>query len=391
MILARALLLLTLAGACSDEAAQNSAQRPQPVKRIIEPPKLDELRVVAPIAIRSTGIGPFLVGEKTSALLPRQRDGERVQRFDIPNVVRTGLMRFEEDQVLVGGEPGTTASFVAVVSREMAQTETGGVHVGSTGTDFEAAQGPRANDPYIARDPRLAVMTKLPNVRAVLDANRIIAFVVAAEPVPPTVPPSEQPPCARPPLSATAIGICFTSAGELVERIGENLTVKSADGTRTYATLNVPSLRFVAPLRVVEDGLDDLVAVSASYGDDGSRRWSIAAYRLEPGRLVKVAEADPAFDVTSEEMRWVGADLTDVSMYFELAAQVGSISVSGVITTTKGGKVRDVGMISELTIARRATRTGPPGKATDPPPDAPPPPDAAPDAGPGGPRSTAGD
>jgi hypothetical protein len=376
----RAFVLLAAFGACSDAPTQAPAQRAQPAKRIIEPPKLDELRVVAPIAIRSTGIGPFLVGEKTSALLPRQRDGARVQRFDIPNVVRTGLMRFEEDQVLVGGEPGTTATFVAVVSREMAQTENGGVHVGSTGSELEAAHGPRASDPYIARDPRLAVMTKLPNVRAVLDSDRIIAFVVAADPVTPTLPPSEHPACERPPLTATTMGLCFTHAGEVVERIGDDLTVKSADGTRTYATLTVPSLRFVAPLRVVEDGLDDLVAVSASYGDDGARRWSIAAYRLEPGRLVKVAEADPAFEVTSEEMRWVGADLTDVSMYFELAAQVGSIAVSGVITTMKAGKVRDVGVISELAIARRAIRSGPPSKASDAPPDALPAPEAAPDA-----------
>lgn len=348
--------------ACSDAKPTPPAER-TPTKRTIPPPPRGTVQPLPPHAIRTDGFGPYRLGDAINSLLVMQPDGARMVRFDLPGVVRTGLLRFEDDELLVGGEPGSVATFLAVMSGDVARTETG-VHVGSELPELIKALGPRVDEPYVARDPRLAVMAQLRRVRAILDGERIMAFVLAPEPTAPRPAADE---CVRPraPASIAAVGACLTPAGELVSVTGDEVLIRSADGDRTLAAVRTPGLVFALPLRAVEDHRDDLVVVTRTADTEVRREWSVVAYRFDAGtgKLVRVAEAVPVYTLTSAQTRFISAGLRDVDLYLEVAAQAGAIEISGVLTTETAGRVRDVGMIAPVVITR-----GHSGKSTAPPP-----------------------
>src|SRR5690606_25861140 len=99
-----ALFLLVALAACSDAKPVVPAER-APTKRTIPPPPRGIVQPLPPHAIRSDGFGPYKLGDTVNSLLLMQPDGARMVRFDVPGVVRTGLLRFEDDELLVGGEP----------------------------------------------------------------------------------------------------------------------------------------------------------------------------------------------------------------------------------------------------------------------------------------------
>jgi hypothetical protein len=326
--------------------APRDAQR---ARRVIEP-STDRVGPLPPYAIRAEGVGPYKLGEKLSDLLEQLASGPQIVLFEIPGVVHRSVIRAEDDAILVGGEQASTASFVAVVGGDVARTESG-IHVGSTRDELIAALGAPVDDPERARDPRLVVPSGLPNLRAVVDAGKVAAIVVAA--AAPTRPARSAGDCSRPAATEQGIGACLTGAGELVEVAGEEVAIKSGDGERTLATSpRFPGLVFAAPLRSAE-GRDDLVVITRT-DEAAARSWSIAAYRLEGTRLVRTIDASQLYQLSNANARWIGTDLHDVELYLELTSRADGIEVGGLLTTrsARAKVVRDVVVIAPASVTR---------------------------------------
>jgi hypothetical protein len=346
--------------ACGNRQRENrevphDAQR---VRRVIEP-STDRVGPLPPYAIRADGVGPYKLGEKLSDLLERLASGPRIALFEIPGVVHRNVIRAEDDTILIGGEQASIASFVAVVGSEVARFTESGVHVGSTREELVAALGPPIDDPGRAHDPRLLVPSTLPSVQAVLDGERVSAIVVTSA----TAPPRSIADCPRPSPTEKAIGVCLTGAGELLQVEGDQVAIRSADGERTLASPpKFSGLVFAAPLRG-GDGRDELVAVTRS-DEAGARRWWVLAYRLEGSRLVRTVDVTQVYQLSTTSARWIGAaDVRDVELYLELTSRPDGIEVGGLLTTmvtARGAtKIRDVVVISQVTVPRRRGKSAP--------------------------------
>jgi hypothetical protein len=353
---------VALAGiGCSDRRAPH-AEPPPPdphTRRVIEPPT-GTMRPLPPHAIRADGVGPYKLGAQLESILAQLPSGPRIAQYDIPGVGRYSLIRAEDDAVLVGGEPRGAVSFVAVVGGEVARTESG-VHVGSSRDELVRALGPLADDVDHARDPRLVAPTGIAGLRAIIGNDHVVALVVSAggdpprRASPPPVTPASPAPaadgdCARPaPTAPNQLGACLAT-GELVTTEAEELVVRAPDNDKPLARQPVPGLVFAAALRAGDR--DELVAITRT--DDGQQRtWSLVAFRLEAGHLVRAIEPTQLYQLTSANARWIGAELHDLDLYLELASRPDAIEVGGLLATRVGDKLRDVLVISTPTFARR--------------------------------------
>ena len=208
-------LVLALA-ACSDRSSGRQPVREEAQRRVIEPPS-GTVRPMPPHAIRSEGVGPYKIGERISSLLAQLASGPRIARLEIPGLLHHSLIRAEEDSVLIGGESTTsltssTATFVAVVGgAEVARTEKGDIHVGSSRAELETALGPFAEDVDRAHDPRLVVPGGMRNARFLVERDRVSAIVITAETPRVDVPTGAE--CPRPASTERAIGACLLGPG----------------------------------------------------------------------------------------------------------------------------------------------------------------------------------
>jgi hypothetical protein len=322
----KALLLLLVLGACSETKKPEPKREPDRAqRRVIEPPPRG-VRALPPHAIRADGVGPYRLGATVRELLDQLPSGPRITQFQLPGVIQRDILRAdrvaEEDAILIGTEPQGKATFVSVVRADIARTEAG-VHVGSTRAEVEKALGAPIDDASRASDPRVVIPSKLENARVVLDNDRVAAIVIASEPER-SKDPNAQP---RDP----------------------------AETEKAIANIRLPGLVFAAPLRNPNDGRDDIVAVVRT-DDTQSRTWTLAAYRFNDGKLQRVIEPSVLYAVTAANARWIGADLRDLDLYLELSSRADSIEVGGLLTTRTGDKVRDIVVISPVSVGRRRTK-----------------------------------
>jgi hypothetical protein len=123
--------------------------------------------------------------------------------------------------------------------------------------------------------------------------------------------------------------------------------------------LHVPNLVFAVPLRNPIDGRDDLVVITR-VDDPQQRTWSLTAYRLEPRKWTFAVDNNTQlYALSSNETRWIGADLRDVDLYLELTSRADGIEVGGLLTTRTSQKIRDVVVLSKVVAARRRAKTVP--------------------------------
>jgi hypothetical protein len=318
--------------------------------RVIEPSS-DPVAPLPPYAIKADGVGPYKLGERLSDLLEKLRSGPQIVLFEIPGVVHRNVIRADDDAVLIGGEQASTASFVAVVGRDVARTDSG-IHVGSTRDELVGALGPPVADPERARDPRLIAPSALPNLRIVLDGGRVAAIVVTGV----AATSRQVNDCPRPAATERGVGACLTTAGELVEVDGDEVSVHAGDGERVLASLpRLPGLVFAAPLRNAAEARDELVVVTRS-DEATTRTWWIAGYRLDGARLVKTIETAQLYQLSTANARWIGSDLRDVELYLELSGRPDGIDAGGLLTThssARGKAIADVVVIAAAQVTRR--------------------------------------
>lgn len=362
------------------------ARDPAPPRRVIDPP--GTVRPLPPYAISNDSVGPFQLGASLSAVLYELPSGPRMLLLDVPGLVKQNVIRAEDDAILVSGSVMGDVQVVAVVKQEVALTEAG-VSVGATREQLAAELV--EEDSGLARDPHLAALRRLPAARVVMRGDRVAAIVLAAragaaspppqpqaakaprEPVkaPPTETP-KAPRCgaARPSEGGEWLPACLSSTGELVRHGGDEVSVRSGDGKeRVIGVLRVRGLLFARPLRAGDraDERDDLVVVSkVARSEDVT--WTVASYRLEAGRLVRVAE-QVVYRLSAEGARWIGVSLEEVEIYLELAARSDSIEVGGFLVVSTGDRIRDVVALREVSISRRRIAVG--TAETAPPPPAP--------------------
>jgi hypothetical protein len=356
-------VLLAIAVGCGKEHRESKEPPRERARRVVEPSP-ERVGPLPPYAIRADGVGPYKLGEKLSDLLAQLAHGPRIALFEIPGVVHRDVIRAEDDTILVGGEQASTASFVAVVGSDVAVvgpdvTRTDPrIHVGSTRDEVIAALGPPVDDPERARDPRLLVPSGLPNLRAVIEAGKVVAFVVTTSSALPRLASD----CERPAATGGGFGACLAH-GELVQVQGDEVVVRSADGERTIATPpKFPGLVFAAPLRS-GDGKDELVVITRN-DEPIARTWWIQAYRLDGARLVRTIDATQLYQLSRTNVRWIGApDVRDVELYLELASRPDVIEVGGLLTTLAAPRpattIRDVVVISTTSAPRRRAKSTP--------------------------------
>jgi hypothetical protein len=357
------LALVAQAAACSERDTPQLRREPPRPRRVIEPPSRG-VRALPPHAIRADGVGPYKLGALAADLLDQLPSGPRITQFTIPGMVQRDMLRGEDDAILIGTEPQGRATFVAVVRGEIARTEAG-IQVGSSRDQLEAALGPGLVEPERARDPRVVVPTRLDNAHVVVDGNRIAAIVL--------VPAVERPkdtasdgkdakehPCTRPPddLTKRVFGACLTQAGELLRTSDDEIALLARDGEKVVTSVRVPGLMFATALKNPADGRDDVIAITDSRGDQ-ARTWSLIAYRIADGKLLRIIEPTPLYQLTAAHARWVGAELRDLDLLVELTAKAETIEVGGLLAVRGGTSIRDIVVISPVTVARRRGKSVP--------------------------------
>lgn len=348
--------MIALAAGCSEgERKPPPPREPQPPRRVIEPPT-GTVRPLPPYTIKSEGVGPYYtLNETIATLLQQLPSGPRITRFEIPGVVRTNVIRAEDDNVLIGGETNGTAQFIAVVGPEVARTENG-IKVGSKVSEI-AELGAVTDELERVRDPRLVCASSLKNVKMIVDDSRIAAFVVSADTPPPQR--KDAPTCTRPksPIPRT-FGSCLTATGEIVEVEDGELSIYLPDADRKpIATLRIPNIVFAGALYNPLEGRDELVAITRS-DLPHLRTWTLVAYRVEAKQFVRVVDGnEPIYSLSSSQARWIGAELANVDLYLEIAHRSDGIEVGGLLTSWRGEKIRDVAVISPQVVPRRGGKS----------------------------------
>jgi len=235
--------------------------------------------------------------------------------------------------------------------------------VGSTRDDL-AKIGPPLVDPTRAHDPRIVIPAAMRNLRIVFDPerfkDRVAAIVVSADTTPPPRN-ADAVSCARPADTDASFGTCLSGSvpGERVSIDGADLYVRAADTEKIAAALRLPAgVVFVAPLR--GDGRDELVVITRT--DEATERtWTLTAYRLESGKLVRSVEPSLLYSISSANARWIGVELRAIDLVLELVAGRDVIEVGGLLTTDSESSEapspwRDVVVISPVSVTRRHPR-----------------------------------
>ena len=348
----RAFLLLAVVSlGCSDREPPIKKKEPERPRRVIEPPPRG-VRALPPHAIRADGVGPYKLGASAAELLDQLPSGPRIRQFTIPGIVHRDMLRGDDDAILIGTEPQGKAKFVAVVRGEIARTEAG-IQVGSTREELEHSLGAPIEELDRARDPRLMIPSKLDNAHVVIENDRIAAIVLTPAVERLKEPVSTDHPCTRPAgdRAKRVFGACLTATGELVRAGDDELSVLGKDAEKVVTRLPIPGLVFGAALRNPIDGRDDLVAITRS--DDGqTRTWTLTAYRLIDGKLMRVIGPTAPYQITAASARWIGAELEGVEIMFELVSKPDAIEVGGLLTTRIGAKIEDIVVISPVPVPR---------------------------------------
>jgi hypothetical protein len=326
-------LLLLLAG-CSDAKRPDTKRDPERQRRVIEPPPRG-VRALPPHAIRADGVGPYKLGATVTQLLDQLPSGPRITQFTLPGVIQRDILRAEEDAILIGTEPQGTAKFVSVVRSDIARTEAG-VHVGSSIAELERALGASLVEADRAQDPRIAIPSNLKNARVLIEEGRIAAIVIASEPERSKDKDSPAEP-----------------RDYVVRASGEDIMLVARESEKPVTSaVRVPGLVFAAPVRNPGDGRDDIVAITRNE-DAQSRTWSLVVMRAHDGKLLRTSEPAELYRLTAASARWIGADIRGLELFIELTGRTDSIEVGGLLTTRIGDQLRDIVVISPVSVPRR--------------------------------------
>jgi hypothetical protein len=412
----RALLSFVLAAACSEGA---TLLAPLPDGGPPTPRKVRKaaVRAYPPHAIRSDGIGPYVVDAPFSRALRELPEGPHYEILHVGRVLDWKLVRTEEGgALLIGGDGGASGSrvgFVAALDAKVAHTDNG-MGVGKTVAELIEALGPEKITPGVARDHRELELERLPNVRFITDAPpdapparaRVMAVLVtrprdddAVPEVPPDAPDAgarPAAPCPRPaalpasvdeifamahaaPGALIAAGCVSGDQADAVVLSGEELTLVVGEAGKLRRSYVAQARRgdFLALLDVDRDGRDEIVV-----GEHRSNRSEAAVelqvWRWDGARLEKALD-EPALVVSEKDAAAAGVTPPQVRLLVELRAARGGLELSGLFWAETFTKNRVLAPIAPVLLRLESRRPRP--ETPDPRDAGPPPPAAAPPDG----------
>ncbi len=128
--------------------------------------------------------------------------------------------------------------------------------------------------------------------------------------------------------------------------------VGAEDRPRRIGSIDAPGVVYAAPI-AADDRKDDLAVVSDRLVGD-TRVVSVAIYRWDAGRLVRVAD-EPVYQLNAAGARWIGARVEELDLLVELEAQGDDVRVSGALISrpAKGTSIHDVAPLVPISVSRR--------------------------------------
>ena len=391
---ALAVLLLS----CGDQSSQAPLFDASRQRRVFQPPP-GEVRAVPPHAIRSEGVGPYLLGAPLKDILALLPHGPRVELMEIDGVVDYSLVKTESDSIVIGVQrPGV--SFVTVLDGEIARTENG-VGVGTSTSDLATAMGALATTPNQIRDPSIVVYSALPNARFVIDRDRVVAVLVergsgaanltsASDAPAPAV--ADGTGAGGEPLKVERCDVALLVANEAelirVARVVKKKEVPSvAHGCfgngvagslivagdrmalvagepgrfRRVVLQTVAGLRFAGLVDVDGDGRHEVALVSDGIAKD-KYTVRVELRRLEGGHLNRVAAID-AYQVSATSAAWIGARLDHIDLLVEVSGGADRLDIGGLYVHR--GKRRPENVVPLAARRLVVRRKRPPPVASD--------------------------
>jgi len=358
-------LLMIAALSCGEPTAKAPAGRHDGgrPKRVFESPP-GEVRPVPPFAIRSDGVGPYLIGADLKEVLDTVPRGPRIELLTIDGVAEYDLVRAEDAGLLVGadraiGAQRSKVSFVAALEPKLAKTSSG-IGVGSSTEELAEALGAPLSAPARATDPRVHEFASLPGVRFVVVGDRVIAVIVAPRPGDREPEPPSAGECRTGGALAEAVDAvrkasklegkalpvvfgCFS--GETPEALvvgTERIAIVAGDAERPrrLATARTPQLRYAAPIDVDGDGRDE-IAMVYFLKRKGARIARVELARIEGGKLVE-SQGHDAYEVSSSGSAWTGAHVEEVDLLVEVSSDGQRLTLGGIYVHRVKGRVREI-------------------------------------------------
>lgn len=339
------------------------------VREVIGPP----VRAYPPHAIRSDGIGPYLLDQPLGDVLRKLPEGLNLEVLQIGRYASWLVVSAESGQILVGADVKGPVRFIAVVAPEVARTSAG-VGVGATGTKLLAALGrPRRRG---ASDRLVYEMEALPGVRFVTDApagaqpdQAHIEAVLVTKPAeePPrracadvTLPVDEAIAAARAKGEGATVRFgCFTTASPeaLVVQGGEAILVGGEPPRlRRLGAIALSPDAVAWPLDVDGDGRDDIIALETRKNE---RELSVGVrvVRWDGGHLQELMSARP-YVITEAMASAAGTTPLQIELPVEVTPAPGGIAVAGVYLAAGPRGLKQVAPLQPVVLRFDARKPG---------------------------------
>jgi hypothetical protein len=354
-----------------DQAAPETELYDAKPRRHVFAPPPGEVRAVPPHAIRSAGVGPYLLGATLEEILGILPHGPRVELLQIQGLLDYSLVRIEGDAIVIGVERFEGVTFVAVLDAEIARSEAG-VGVGTAANELVAALGPAAEDPARLGDPRVLAFSSLPHAQFLVEAGEVVAVIVregqddeelaVGEPacadaerwddveidVVAQAAPLPTPTRTPPQLHAGCFG---GPRAQLVVVADERIAVFGGDpdAPRRRGSVSLDGLLHAAPIDVSGDGRDEVVTVSSRLQDDVLSIELVVFEVSEAG--LTATDRHVAYELSSRWATWVGAELSDIELLIEARAREGVLEIGGLYVHRDRRGVRNVAPLKARTWA----------------------------------------
>ncbi len=380
-------LFLLLAAACSDHSGRTTPGDAGRVRRVFQKPATS-VRAVPPHAIRSEGVGPYLLGASLKDVLALSDRGPRVMLLELDGVLEYSEVEAEGGRIEVGVERGIGVSYVSVLDAEIARTEKG-AGVGTPVGEMTEALGSELTPPNRLRDPGLHVYSALPNARFVVEGGEVIEVTVGLEgrPPPPRTAPAPrpiEPVVAEPPararcgadllrehqdevLSTARLGDdaiaafgCLDDDEPLVAvQDGKHLVVVTGSPGKLRRLRVEPApqdrIVFAGSLDTSGDGKDELIAVTQSRSQD-ELVYNVEVYRGEGGRYARSSSHD-VYRISGTSARWIGAKLSQIDLLLDIEAGDETLVVGGLYVKRLRGSVVSAAPLSRSKLVVRSSRS----------------------------------
>ncbi len=336
-----------------------------------------------PHAIRSDGVGPYLLGEQMRQVLRDLPEGPHLELVQVGGYANWRVARAEGGAIVIGAGASNEVTFVSVLRPDVARTSDG-FAVGAAVTGLRRAGGAVLRDRTILEHPALAGVTFLTEAPegTPLEELRIAGVVVAAAAARRAEgdagtacaglasPDAEVIAAARlrsPPAAPLVRRGCVTGpTGEaFVVGDGELVLVGGEPGKlRRLGAIAVGRVELAGALELDGDRRDEIV-LAAQLRSAREHAVEVRVVRWETGKLVEVLNERP-FSIGEAAAAAAGVTPEQIDLTVEVRpAGGGALQVGGFYSARRDGVLRELAPL-EPVVLRVETRRPPVAPAAGP-------------------------